>query len=92
MVMRPERAQRLADWLRKLADQEIDTASVLTKLEHGNPEPCRTKARLFREIADTLFVLPEPPAEPIQAVQTPEGDILPPDPEKPLTGRRRAPL
>lgn len=92
--MRPERAEKLAGWLRKLADQEIDTASVLTKMERGNPEPCRTKARLFREIADTLFVIdaPEPPAEPVQAVETVEGDILPPDPEKPLTGRRRAPL
>lgn len=52
--MRPERLSKLADWLRQLAWKEDGTASVLERVEHGDPSECQTRARLFREIAEHL--------------------------------------
>jgi DNA-directed RNA polymerase subunit N (RpoN/RPB10) len=92
--MRPQRAERLADWLRRVADQEDGSAEVLDKLGH-DAKPCRTKARLFNEIADHLsplvpVIYPDPEA--VETIQDAEGDIVPPDPKSPSTGLPRAPL
>jgi len=71
--MTPERAVRLALWLRLLAETEEQTALVLEKMgARADPEPCLEKARLLREIADHL--IHSPASEPSPA---PEPD---PDP------------
>jgi hypothetical protein len=67
--MKPTRAQRLARWLRELAEGEDDTVAVLEKLgpEVADPAEARTRARLFREIANYLEATPLPvlPAVPV---------------------------
>lgn len=88
--MTPERREKLALWLGRLAEAETFTASVLARIEHGNPEPCLTKARLFREIAGELS------GKPVEAPPLPAPPPTPPtppaaSPEAPR-GRQRAPL
>ena len=78
--MRPERVARLCTWLRTLAEREDGTASVLEQVEHGDPSECQTRARLFREIAQTLEIVAGAPQEAVEAVVAPP---QPPTPQPP---------